>query len=171
LIISSFMASPNPAQLYQSVGFRDISTGIITHRQWNFGDGTVTNTLNTFVVYKYITNGSMDVILTVFGPMRRANSSTNTVIVSPPTGTVGSPTITPNGGHFTFSVMVGLSVGTPSSGVSIYYTTNGVTPDLSSTLYTEYITLPNPSIHPVTLKAIGYAVGYLPSPVSSANFY
>lgn len=53
----------------------------------------------------------------------------------------------------------------PTSGVSIYYTTNGSTPTSSSTLYTGEVTF-NPNDLPFTIKAIATAADYKNSEVA-----
>jgi len=82
----------------------------------------------------------------------------------PPLPTVATPTITPNGGAFTDSVSV--TLGTTTSGASIYYTLNGATPNTSSALYTGPFTLTNTA----TVKAIGVKSGSNTSSVASATF-
>jgi PKD repeat protein len=57
-----------------TVTFTDTSTGTITSRSWQFGDGNVTNTTATTVVYQYTTPGNDTVQLIVNGP---GGSSTN----------------------------------------------------------------------------------------------
>ena len=62
------------------------------------------------------------------------------------------PTLNPASGKFANGATVALS--TPTSGASIYYTTDGSTPTTSSTLYTGPITLPSNAV--TTVKAIAY---------------
>ena len=80
------------------------------------------------------------------------------------TTTVAAPTITPNGGSFTDSVLVTLQ--TVTSGASIFYTTDGSTPTQSSTLYNGAFTLTNSA----TVNAIALQSGSNPSAQASANF-
>lgn len=54
----------------------------------------------------------------------------------------------------------------PTSGVSIYYTTNGDTPTSSSSLYSSAVSFDEDNL-PFTVKAIAYADGYYNSPVTS----
>ena len=161
--VASFTASPTTVQVLQTVMFRDTSTGTITNRQWNFGDGTVTNTLNTIVVYQYQTNGVKTVTLTVSGPLG-TNYISHPVTVTASLGIVATPVLTPNGGTFTNAVLVGISCST--TGATIRYTLDGSLPTNSSTVYTGLLTLTNS----VTLKAAGFATGYLQSAIVSANF-
>ena len=79
----------------------------------------------------------------------------------PPTGT---PTITPNGGSFSGSVDVTLA--TVTSGATIYYTTNGLTPSRSAAPYTGPFTLTSTT----TVKAFAVAAGCTDSVVASATF-
>jgi PKD repeat protein len=55
--------------------FADTSTGTITNRFWNFGDGGTTNTASTNVVYQFAAAGTNTVTLIVSGPY---GASTNT---------------------------------------------------------------------------------------------
>lgn len=51
-----------------TVAFSDTSTGTITNRYWDFGDGVTTNTLLTSVSHTYETDGIYTVSLTASGP-------------------------------------------------------------------------------------------------------
>ncbi|MEM1144523.1 MAG: chitobiase/beta-hexosaminidase C-terminal domain-containing protein, partial [Pseudomonadota bacterium] len=77
---------------------------------------------------------------------------------------VATPTITPDGGSFTDSVEVTLA--TTTAGASIYYTTDGSTPDTGSTLYTGSFSLTSS----VTVRAIATAAGLTDSAVANATF-
>jgi len=79
-------------------------------------------------------------------------------------GTVATPTITPNGGSF--ASLVSVSMATATSGASIYYTTNGSSPTQSSTPYTGAITLTSGGV----VKAKAFKSGYNASAEASASF-
>jgi PKD repeat protein len=71
---AGFSAAPTSGTVPLTVTFTDTSTGSITSRAWQFGNGTVTNTTATSVVYQYATPGTDTVQLVVTGP---GGSSTN----------------------------------------------------------------------------------------------
>lgn len=75
-----------------------------------------------------------------------------------------TPTIDPDGGSFVTLVHVTLACETPDS--TIYYTTDGSTPDATDTEYTAPFTISGT----VTVKAIATAAGFTPSAVASADF-
>ena len=66
--VSAFTGNPTRGVAGSVVTFTDGSTGTITNRFWDFGDGTTTNTLATSLSHAYSNVGSYDVSLTVFGP-------------------------------------------------------------------------------------------------------
>ncbi len=78
--------------------------------------------------------------------------------------TVATPAITPSGGNYNGSVSVTMQ--TPTSGASIYYTTDGSSPTPSSALYTGAITLTSNA----TVKAKAFESGYNASAEASASF-
>ncbi len=80
------------------------------------------------------------------------------------TPTVAPPVITPPGGLFAGSQMVTLTDTTP--GANIYYTTNGTTPTVRSTLYSKPFTISTNA----TVSAIASATGYLQGAPVSAVF-
>jgi PKD repeat protein len=65
---ANFTASPTNGVTPLLVTFTDTSTGTITNRFWNFGDGGTTNTVSTNVVYQYTVAGTNTVTLIVSGP-------------------------------------------------------------------------------------------------------
>jgi PKD repeat protein len=65
---ANFSASPTNGQIPLRVTFTDTSTGYITNRFWNFGDGSTTNTTATTVVHTYTATGTNTVTLTVSSP-------------------------------------------------------------------------------------------------------
>lgn len=77
---------------------------------------------------------------------------------------VAAPTISPNGGSFASPQSVTLS--TTTSGADIYYTTDGSTPTIASTKYTQGFTL----TQSVTVKAISLKQGMTNSVITTANF-
>jgi hypothetical protein len=80
------------------------------------------------------------------------------------TDTAATPTITPNGGQRTGSVLVTLS--TTTTGATIRYTTDGSTPDPLSPTYT----LPFELMVSATVKAQAIATGMADSAVAEATF-
>jgi PKD repeat protein len=65
---AAFSASPTNGLAPLTVNFTDTSTGTITNRFWQFGDGTTTNTAATSVTHTY-GPGTNTVRLTVSGPV------------------------------------------------------------------------------------------------------
>ena len=65
---ADFTASPTFGPTPLKVAFVDTSTGYITSRFWNFGDGSTTNTAAAMVSHTYAAAGTNTVILTVSGP-------------------------------------------------------------------------------------------------------
>jgi fibro-slime domain-containing protein len=77
---------------------------------------------------------------------------------------VGTPRATP--GTSTFTSTVNVKLETEPSDAKIYYTTNGNTPDSTSTLYTGLI----PITATTTIKAIAYKAGWTKSDVMTAVY-
>ena len=164
--VTSFTAAPTTGTAPLVVTFTDTSTGTITNRFWNFGDGIMLNTTEASVSHSYTAAGTNTVTLIVSGP---TGSSTNTqvhaIVVSNLPTTLALPKITPAGGIFVAaSVKVTLSCAT--TGATIYYTMDGTTPTSNSTAYAKTaISLANS----VTLKAKAFK-GNAISGVASATF-
>ncbi len=102
--VASFSAAPTSGTVPLTVTFTDTSTGTITSRSWQFGDGNVTNTIATSMVYQYATPGTDTVQLVVSGPGGSSTNvqanlitvgNTNSVPPSPP---VASFSATPTSG-------------------------------------------------------------------------
>ena len=66
--IADFSASPVFGQAPLQVTFTDTSTGYITNRFWDFGDGSTTNTTGNTVSHTYASRGTNTVTLIVSGP-------------------------------------------------------------------------------------------------------
>jgi len=59
--------------------FTDSSTGVITNRHWNFGDGNTLDTTSTSVSHTYSVVGTYTVTLTVYGIDGSTSTATGTV--------------------------------------------------------------------------------------------
>jgi hypothetical protein len=82
-----------------------------------------------------------------------------------------SPTFNPPGSIYTSSRSVTISTTTP--GATIYYTVDGSTPTVSSTMYSTPITVGNTctgGLLTTNIRAIATAPGYTQSSVSSASY-
>ena len=93
-----FTATPTNGSSPLLVTFTDTSTGTITNRSWNLGDGTVTNTAATSLVHTYTCGGPYSVSLTV-----RGTGGSNTLLktslitvvdTTPPTILACAPAVT-----------------------------------------------------------------------------
>jgi len=99
-----------------------------------------------------------------------AGGGTNTYLAWPTPGTPNSPgtnftvadlSFTPGRGWYTNSFSV--SVGTPTAGATIYYTTNGTVPGpTNGSVYTGPLVFANTTV----LRAAAYRPGYLPASAS-----
>jgi PKD repeat protein len=93
--VASFDATPTFGVHPLVVTFTDTSTGTLTNRFWNFGDGATLSTLSNILTHTYTGPGTETVTLIVSGP---AGVSTNTqanlvLVVNPPQLTVQPPTL------------------------------------------------------------------------------
>ena len=158
-----FTATPTNGTAVLAVGFTDNSTGAITNRFWDFGDGTTTNTGATSLSHNYSIAGIHTTTLIVSGP---GGTSTNqlTITINAAPQTVATPNLTPAGGTFTNSVLVTLS--STTAGATIRYTTDGADPTGNSPVYAGALTLTNSA----TIKARAVAAGFTDSAVASASF-
>jgi PKD repeat protein len=95
-VLASFVGNPTSGNASLTVNFTDNSTGTITNRSWNFGDGSGTNTTASTVAHTYTLGGTYTVSLTVSGP-----KDTNTLVrpsyitvtdVAPSASFTGTPT-------------------------------------------------------------------------------
>ena len=77
LPVANFLGSPSMGLNPLVVSFTDNSTGTITNRLWDFGDGSTSNSSVVTLSHTYTTSGTNDVKLTVKGPV-----GTNTLIRS-----------------------------------------------------------------------------------------
>ena len=83
--VAAFSATPTSGTAPLTVTFYDASTGSITNRYWQFGDGTVTNTTATTVSHSYAIAGTNTVSLIVSGPGGAStNAEPGLIVVEPP---------------------------------------------------------------------------------------
>jgi hypothetical protein len=83
VLLASFTPSATNGAAPLAVTFTDTSTGSITNRTWNFGDGTVTNTTATSVTHTYSEAGTNSVTLTVAGGAGTNTASLNLFVTAP----------------------------------------------------------------------------------------
>jgi hypothetical protein len=81
---AAFSASPSYGPAPMTVTFTDGSTGAITNRFWQFGDGFVTNTPELTVAHQYTAPGSNTVQLIVSGPSGAGTNVQPNMIVATP---------------------------------------------------------------------------------------
>ena len=138
---SSGRPTTGPAPL--TVTFNDSSTGTVTNRFWNFGDGETTNTTATSVLHTYHAAGTNTVTLIVSGPLGvSTNTQPNYVVVTVPDTTPPTLTILKPADYQTFTNADVTVTGTASDASGIArVTVNGVGATLSGTNWSEAVTL------------------------------
>jgi hypothetical protein len=146
----------------QTVTISDATTGATTYYTT---DGTTPSTSSTQYTGP-IAVGSTETLQAIAVAPGAANSgvasAAYTINLSLPTASM--PTFSPVGGTYTSAQSVTISDAT--SGATIYYTTNGTTPTMSSTQYTGPVSVNSTE----TLQAIAVAPGYSNSAVASAAY-
>ncbi|HEY6167374.1 MAG TPA: PKD domain-containing protein, partial [Verrucomicrobiae bacterium] len=93
---ANFSGSPTTGAWPLTVNFTDSSTGTITNRFWNFGDGDTTNATGTNVTHLYSDAGTNTVVLTISGPVGSDTLvRTNYILVTnlPPLLSVSPPAL------------------------------------------------------------------------------
>ncbi len=94
---ASFTASPTNGSAPLAVTFVDNSTGVITNRFWNFGDGATTNITTAGVAHTYAA-GTDTVTLVVSGPNGASTNTQPNCIVAVVTNTVSASSSPSPGG-------------------------------------------------------------------------
>ncbi|MEI6085371.1 MAG: PKD domain-containing protein [Verrucomicrobiota bacterium] len=143
--VAAFSASPTAGAVSLPVSFTDSSTGTITNRTWNFGDGVTTNVSGTSVAHTYTQAGTYSVSLTVTGPggfnaLSKPNyiTVTNVVVTSYTINTSAAPVVggsVSGGGSQTAGASVTV-LATANAGYSFVNWTEGGTPVSASASYT-----------------------------------
>jgi PKD repeat protein/glycosidase len=109
--MADFVGTPTNGVVPLTVTFTDLSTGMLTNRFWNFGDGSTTNVTTNIVQHTYRVAGTNTVTLIASGP---TGTSTNikpgyiVAIVYPPGDVNGSLTVTGGDSLLINQVVVGL---------------------------------------------------------------
>ncbi len=80
LLTASFTASTTNGASPLAVTFSDTSSGLITNRFWNFGDGFTTNTTATGVAHTFSSTGTNVVTLVVSDALANSTNSLNIVV-------------------------------------------------------------------------------------------
>src|SRR5439155_21381482 len=91
--LARLSGSPTTGFWPLAVNFTDSSSGTITNRSWDFGDGTTTNTAATNLTHTYSGPGTNTVRLTVSGPVGISTVVSNgyVAVTNLPTKLVVSP--------------------------------------------------------------------------------
>ena len=132
-------------------------------------DGTTasTVTLNASGVATYSTStlsGTSHTIVAVYNGSATYLTSTSTALTQTITPPAATPTFSVAAGTYITTQSVTLADTTP--GATIYYTTNGTTPTVSSTVYSGAISVSATE----TVEAIAVATGYTTSATASAKY-
>jgi hypothetical protein len=143
----------------QSVTISDATSGSSIYYTTN---GTTPTTAST----AYSSAVTVSATETLEAIAVKANYSNSAVASAAYTinGAAATPGFSPAAGTYSSAQSVTISDGT--SGVSIYYTTNGTTPTTSSTLYSSAVTVSATE----TLEALAVKTGYSNSVVGSAAY-
>ncbi len=92
--VASFSVSQTNSTAPSTVDFTDTSTGLISDRIWNFGDGVTSNDVTTTSLsHTYTSAGSYTVTLIVSGP-GGASTNTQVLVVTPAPIVIGTSTVT-----------------------------------------------------------------------------
>ena len=155
----TFQPAPGTYSTAQSVTLSSTTPGFSIYYTTNGTTPTVNSTLYTGAI---AVNTSMTIeAIAVASGYSASPVASGAYLIAPP---AAAPTFQPAPGTYSTAQSVTLSSTTP--GFSIYYTTNGTTPTVNSTLYTGAIAV-NSSM---TIEAIAVASGYSTSPVASGAY-
>jgi hypothetical protein len=143
----------------QSVTISDSSSGATIYYTTNGTTPTTSSTKYTGAI-SVSASETIQAIAVATGYSNSAVASATYTI----TPVLPTPTFAPAGG--TYSAAQSVTISDSSSGVTIYYTTNGTTPTTSSTKYTGPISVAASE----TIQAIAVATGYTNSAVASATY-
>ncbi len=155
----TFQPAPGTYSTAQSVTLSSTTPGFNIYYTTNGTTPTVNSTPYTGAI---AVNASMTIeAIAVASGYSASPVASGAYLIAPP---AAAPTFQPAPGTYSAAQSVALSSTTP--GFSIYYTTNGTTPTVNSTLYTGAVAV-NSSM---TIEAIAVAIGYSTSPVASGAY-
>jgi N-acetylneuraminic acid mutarotase len=144
----------------QTVTISDSTAGATIYYTTNGSAPTVSSAVYTSAI-TVASSETLEAIATASGLSTSAVATASYTIAQPAAAT---PTFSPAAGTFTSAQTVTISDST--AGATIYYTTNGTTPTVSSAVYTSAITVASSE----TLQAIATAIGFSTSAVASAVY-
>jgi hypothetical protein len=142
----------------QTVTISDGSSGATIYYTTNGTTPTTTSSVYSSPVM-VAASETLEAIATATGYQQSATGSA-VYVINP----IATPTFNPGGGTYTSAQTVTISDGT--SGVTIYYTTNGSTPSTSSSVYSAPVTVATDE----TLSAIAAKSGFPNSAVGTASY-
>jgi hypothetical protein len=155
----TFQPAPGSYSTAQSVTLSSTTPGFSIYYTTNGTTPTVNSTLYSGAI---AVNASMTIeAIAVASGYSTSPVASGAYVISPP---AAAPTFQPAPGSYSTAQSVTLSSTTP--GFSIYYTTNGTTPTVNSTLYSGAIAVSSS----MTVEAIAVASGYSASPVASGAY-
>jgi hypothetical protein len=146
----------------QYVAISDATAGSTIYYTTNGATPTISSTRYTAAIAVSSTE-TLQAIATASGYSASA-VATAVYTITPAPVPAATPTFSPVAGTYTSAQNVAISDAT--AGATIYYTTNGATPTISSTRYTAAIAVSSTE----TLQAIATASGYTTSAVATAVY-
>jgi hypothetical protein len=157
---SASIQMPGALQFTATGNYNDGSTKNLTSTAaWSSSNPSVA-TIGTSGIVTAVAVGSTNITATANG----ITSNTAMLTVQPPKPPASAPSFSPASGSYTTPQSVTLSDST--SGVTIYYTTDGSNPSTSSIPYTA----PVPVTTTTTIRAVAVGNGYPSSPITSAYY-
>lgn len=144
----------------QGTTWNDVPNNSVTAPAWNETEGMLSATVPV--------NVAGTVRIRIFKPQEAGSRSVNIDNLEltdfDPTTMVSTPIFSPGGGNIFAPVQV--TITTATADATIYYTTDGTTPDENATLYTTPVTVSTTT----TLKAIAVKTGMTSSGIASATY-
>jgi N-acetylneuraminic acid mutarotase len=147
----------------QSVTIKDATAGATIYYTTNGDTPTIYSTIYSTAIAVSSTE-TLQAIATASGYSTSDVATATYTITPPPPPAAATPTFLPVAGAYTSAQSVTIKDAT--AGATIYYTTNGDTPTIYSTVYSTAIAVSSTE----TLQAIATASGYSTSDVATATY-